>query len=131
MSGHARRASKVRYAGRPALELRLRCNHRLHRRQADLLGTAKRLAHDLLGPGRVAVPGQGRRQVVVRSGEQREQALERREIAVVHGSRDRFLDEMIAGDDGRMAARIINMRSCGATVPSSPSRRRHCAAQPS
>ena len=70
-------------------------------READPLGTAKRLAHDLLRPGRVGVLSEGRWQVVVRSGEHREQTLERREIALVYG-RDRFLDEMIAGDNGRI-----------------------------
>lgn len=37
-----------------------------------------------------------------KSGEHREQPLERREIAFVDGRRDRFLHEMIARNDGRI-----------------------------
>lgn len=49
------------------------------------LGTAERLAHDLIWPRRVGVAGEGGWQIVVGPGKHCDEFLERREIPVVHG----------------------------------------------
>ena len=65
-----------------------------------ILGPAKRLAHDLIWRGRDCIPGQGCWHVLVGSREHRDKFFELREIAIVNGSRDCLLDEMIARNDG-------------------------------
>jgi len=54
---------------------------------------AKRLVHDLIGPRRIDVATEGRL-ILVRHGEHCQQTLEGREIPIVHGRRDRLLDQM-------------------------------------
>ena len=69
--------------------------------RATRSSAAKCLAHDLIGPRRLGVTVEGRL-VVVRPGEHCQQILEGGEIAIVHGCRKRFLDQMVARDECRV-----------------------------